>query len=274
MNVLAGEGTINVRIFGDGEPALLFVHGFSCSLDDWDSQVQYLSREFQCVSLDLPGHGDSAPPDAPTLSELGAAVNVAKDRSGARQVVLIGHSLGAKVIREAYWQSPERVAGLILIDGAFYDGDRDTLVTRARAAIDAAGFESYARQHFAGMFLPGTDPSVSERIIRRTLQIEPGFGRSLYLEAVGWDPVRGQETLRRLAVPVLVLQATDVDSHFQRRALQPGATTPFMQTVTRLVPDAEARVIAGSGHFPMLDAPDAVNAEIRKFARRVAMRFA
>jgi pimeloyl-ACP methyl ester carboxylesterase len=261
---------LNIRVTGEGEPTLLFVHGFSCGLDDWDAQVQGLSPSFRCVALDLPGHGGSAAPQAATMAALGSAVNAAKEQSGGRRIILIGHSLGAKVIREAYSQSSACVIGLILIDGAFYDSNREILVSKAKAAIDSGGFTAYARRHFADMFLESSDPTLRERILARALELDPIFGRDLYLEAVGWDPLRGKDTLKQIAVPVLVLQATEVNSEFQRRPLQPGMSTPFMETVTSLVPRSEARIIPGSGHFPMIEAAGAVNEAIRDFATRVA----
>src|SRR5262245_46664662 len=48
----AGAGGINFRVTGSGEPALLFVHGFACSLDDWDGQVKPLSSRMRCAALD------------------------------------------------------------------------------------------------------------------------------------------------------------------------------------------------------------------------------
>ena len=53
---------INFRVVGTDEPTLIFVHGFACTLEDWDAQVRGLSPRFRCAALDLPGHGGSAMP--------------------------------------------------------------------------------------------------------------------------------------------------------------------------------------------------------------------
>jgi hypothetical protein len=49
--------TINFRVVGTDEPTLILVHGFACTLEDWDAQVRGLSPRFRCAALDLPGHG-------------------------------------------------------------------------------------------------------------------------------------------------------------------------------------------------------------------------
>ena len=260
---------VSYRATGNGDPALVLVHGFACAGEDWNRQVADLKDEFRCVTLDLPGHGASRPPPAATLATLGSAVNEVRREAGLGQVILVGHSLGAKVIREAYAEQPEGIAGLVLIDGAFYDTDRSTMIARASSLIDAAGFAAYARAHFAGMFTTGTNPAVSAHIIERAARLEPGLGRELYLEAVGWDSGRGKATLQAIEVPVLVLQSTHLGASLKRESLQHGMKSGFMQLVEGLVPGAETRVIAGAGHFSMLEAPDEVSQALRAFATRV-----
>lgn len=257
---------VSYRVSGVGEPAVVFVHGFACAQEDWQAQIDALSGQFRCVTLDLPGHGASAQPPAATLRALGDAVNEVRRLIGANKVILVGHSLGAKVIREAYSAMPEGVAGLVFIDGAFYDGDRETMFARASSAIDSNGFAAYALGHFDSMFTENSDPKLKERIVARAAGLDPEFGRALYLEAVTWDPARGKQTLRELAVPALVLQSTHIGSDLVRRPMQPGMTTSFMAVVTELVAQSEAKVVAGVGHFTMNEAADEVNALIRDFA--------
>lgn len=261
---------LHVHVAGKGQPTFLFVHGFGCSLDDWKAQFAALSSSFRCVALDLPGHGQSDAAGEPSLSALGAQVNRAKRESDADQVILVGHSLGAKVIREAFAESRTNIIGMVFIEGAFYPADRDTLIKRARDAIDAEGFAAFAQRHFGAMFSDDVDSQLRKRILQRVSEMNPTFGRNLYVEAVGWDPLRGEETLRQIDVPVLVLQSTFIDARLKRAPLQHGMTTPFMEAVQKLVPQAELAVIPDCGHFSLIEAADAVNEALRAFAVRVS----
>jgi pimeloyl-ACP methyl ester carboxylesterase len=263
------QSQINIRVAGDREPTLLFVHGFGCAIDDWRAQLDELSATFKCVALDLPGHGASAMPKAPSIVALASAVNVAKEQTRSRDVILVGHSLGAKVIREAYAQSKSSVIGLVFIEGRFNEGDRATLVQAASAAIERDGFVPWAQHHFAEMFIESSDADTRERVLRRVLKLEPTFGRELFVEALGWDPVRGKETLSNIALPVLLLQSTYFDSYSHRQSLKQGMTTPFMDLVTSMIPTTDAQVITGCGHFPMIEAAAVVNEAIRSFATRI-----
>jgi pimeloyl-ACP methyl ester carboxylesterase len=256
---------VNVVEAGSNDPVLLFVHGFGCSLADWRAQIETLSTSHRCVALDLPGHGSSGLPEAPTIEALAAAVNTVKSACGSKKVVLVGHSLGCKVIREAYARSPESVVGMVFIEGAYYQAEREALVRRVEEAIDAEGFASFAQRHFGDMFSERSDPSLREHALERIARMDHDFAKGLYLNAVGWDPLRGQSTLDCISVPVLVLQSTFMDSGLKRQSLQPGMRTPFMKAVASRVHRVEFKVILGCGHFSVIEASGIVSRCIAEF---------
>jgi pimeloyl-ACP methyl ester carboxylesterase len=105
-----GLNHINLVVPGTDDPTLIFVHGFACSLGDWEEQFRGLSARFRCVALDLPGHGDSAKPETISIEIMGNAVNRVKDRIAARSTILVGHSMGCRVITDAFQQSGATVS--------------------------------------------------------------------------------------------------------------------------------------------------------------------
>ena len=57
---LSADGVpISYEIHGDGEPTLVFVHGWSCDARYWGAQVPYFSMRHRVIILDLAGHGHS-----------------------------------------------------------------------------------------------------------------------------------------------------------------------------------------------------------------------
>jgi len=259
---------IHVIDQGAGSPTFLFVHGFGCAHNDWRAQVTGLADEHRCIAADLPGHGASPVSGAPTIAALAAAVNRARRDVDARDVILAGHSLGAKVVREAYAQQRDGIVGLVLVEGRYYRGDTPALVEGARRAIDEAGFHAFAERFFADMFVDGDRSDARRNVLDRLARFDPAFGRALYLDSIGWDDVRGIETLAGIDVPVLVLQSTSIEAG-KRVPLAPGVTTPFMDLVTEHVRDATTTVVPGCAHFPMFEAPDLVTRALREFARGV-----
>lgn len=257
-----------IRDLGSGSPTLLFVHGFACAMEDWDAQFDALSGQFRCLALDLPGHGRSAGRRAASIADLAAAVAEVTRQAGER-VILVGHSIGAKVIRETYAIAPETVCGLVFIDGAFYDVDVEQKCEGTRLFIEINGFPAFVRSYFGAA--AGVDPASREQVIARASRLDPVVGRDIFLAAVAYDADRGEDSLRRIGVPVLLLQSSQIEPSGWRVSLEPGVVTPFMDRVRRLVQDAEIVSIPRSSHFPMRDNADEVNAHLRAFAGKLGL---
>ena len=252
---------------GHGEPALVFVHGFACAGEDWQAQLAHFAPRHRCVALDLPGHGASPSVQQCSMAELARSINNTRLQAAPGPVVLIGHSLGVRLVIDAYLANPRDVVGLVLVDGRFYDGDPQEIEQRTAALVDGPGFDGFVSTAFAGMFTPSADPAVRERVVERARRLDPVFGRSLLIESILWDSTRGRDCLRRVAVPLLQLQSSDIDANRRMVSLQHGMRTTFMNLVDQLVPRATVRVVPDAGHFAMLDAPQVVNAEIEAFLR-------
>ncbi|MEY4138660.1 MAG: hypothetical protein RLZZ371_842 [Pseudomonadota bacterium] len=263
-------GLIHRQVAGDGDPAVIFVHGFGCALADWAAQVAHLSPRFKCIAMDLPGHGASPVPDAHTMQALADAVNRVKQEAGTEHVVLVGHSLGTRVITDAYLQSPANVLGLVFVDGRYYDGDPAEVLTRMTALVDGTGFSGFIERAFPGMFTERSSPQLREQITRRAMALDPGYGRAIFLESILWDCTYGREKIGQIRVPVLLLQSTDIDVNRRQISMQPGMRTRYMDVVSELVADADVKVVAGVGHFAALEAPEEVSREIERFVKRVS----
>lgn len=260
---------VNFRIAGQGTPTLVFVHGYGCALDDWNAQVDGLSATYRCVAIDLPGHGRSERPERVAIAELAKAVNEVRRQVGADPAVLVGHSMGCKVVREAYRQNPAGVAGIVFVDANLFTGEREPLLRQTEAALERVGFETFLHGMFDDMFSEASPADTRQAIINRAVRMPRDFARSLMLETVGWDPLHGEETLRNIKVPTLLLQSTYQDSKFGRRPLAAGMTSPFMDIMTSLVADLEIQVVPDVGHFTMIEAPAVVNRHLSSFAGKL-----
>ena len=262
-------GAINFRVTGTQSPSLIFVHGFGCALEDWDAQVKALSPKFRCAALDLPGHGASAKPAHGSIASMAAAVNQVKEGVGRGGKILIGHSMGCRVITEAYLQSRADVAGLVFVDGSMVGGDPEAGVNRAKERA-RAGIDLLTQSMFNdNMFLEGSDPAVRERLLARAKKVAPLLREELFVDMVRWDLTQGREALKQITIPVLVLQSTYFNSELKRVPLQPGMTTPWMDAIAASVPKSRAKVVPNAGHFTMIDAARMVSEEIGKFAAAV-----
>ena len=256
---------------GDGNPPLVFVHGYACRHDDWQPQVDFFRTRQYVVTCDLRGHGASDPdPERSNIETFGADIISLMSALELAPAILIGHSTGCRVVLEAYLDAPQRVAGLVLVDGSrLGTGDPQAAEEKARQMFQSAWYTATLRRLFDEMFLEGSNPALKERILSRALALPEEIGATLLRSLLGWDARHMDKALSQIAVPLLVLQSTHINTEGVRVPLQPGTTTPWSELIRQHVPAAQIEIVSGAGHFSMLEAPEAVNQTIAAFIAKL-----
>ena len=252
---------------GTGEPGLVLVHGYTCDHTDWQAQVDAFQSHHQVIACDLPGHGASgAHPTESSIETFAADVAALLAALDLSRAVLVGHSMGCRVVIQAYLNAPDRVAGLILVDGSWIgQGDPQELEQQMRTLMTQTGYKTMARQFFADMFLDGADEALKQRLIERATALPEAVSIPLFARLVAWDAGQMETALSRIAVPLLLLQSTYLNADLVRVPVQPGDTMPWFDIARRHVPDVYIDIISDVGHFPMLEVPQAVNQSIAAF---------
>ena len=261
---------INLVDTGAGQPPIVFIHGFTCGLSDWDEQLRALSGSHRCIAVDLPGHGASAAPREATVHALAAAVVDVLDVLDLPPAVLVGHSMGCRIVSETYRQAPQRACAVVYVDGSLLaPGDADEAVRRNRDEIDRIGMAAMTARLYDGFFVDTTPAAVRDRVRARLPHIDLEFARRLWLDLVRWDAVRSRAVLDAVAVPALVIQSTALDPQLRRVSLVPGQGSPWSDEVMRRVQEATLEIVPGVGHFPMFEAPQATSAALARFIARL-----
>lgn len=254
---------------GAGAPPLVFVHGFACTHADWKFQIEALAMSSDVVACDLRGHG--ATPGRPhecTIEHYGGDVAALVNNLGLPPAVLVGHSMGCRVVLEAARVAPERVAGLVLVDGSCIgSGDPEAAERTTAQAIRAAGYRNFARKLFEDMFVAGSDPRLKNATVEQALRLPEEIGAVLFPRLVAWDARNMEQALVSLRAPLLVIQSTALNAERVRVPLERGQTSPWLELVRRLAPDAKIEIVSGTGHFPQLEAPEEVNRLLREFLK-------
>ena len=260
------------EILGSGTPPLVLVHSFACSHLDWRPQVEHFSKTHTVVAPDLRGHGKSSgtPADC-SIETYGADLAALLAELKLPPAVLVGHSMGCRVVLQAALEAPGRVAGLVLIDGSkIGTGDPDTAERVVREQIKATGYGAFARRLFEDMFVAASNAALKGPIIERALDLPPEIGAELFARMVGWDARHMERALAGAKAPLLVIQSTSVNAQRVRMPLKAGETTPWLDLVRARAPAARVEIVTGVGHFPQIEAPQRVNALIEEFAAACA----
>ncbi len=89
--------------YGEGETALLFVHGWNCDETVWKAQAPVFAQERRVITVDLPGHGQSDKPEvAYTMDFYARALDAVMGDAGLKSATFVGHSNGTPVIRQFF----------------------------------------------------------------------------------------------------------------------------------------------------------------------------
>ncbi len=102
---------------GQGEPALVFIHGGLANRGFWDGEIKAFAGRHRVIAPDLAGHGESGTKRTRWgLPEFGGDVRAVIEAEGAKSVVLFGNSLGGPVAIEAALLLASRVLGVVGVD--------------------------------------------------------------------------------------------------------------------------------------------------------------
>jgi pimeloyl-ACP methyl ester carboxylesterase len=249
---------------GNGGRPIVFVHGFGCDHTDWTAQVAHFMPRYQTISVDLRGHGVSpgVAQDC-SIERYGADVAEVMRALALAPAVLVGHSLGCRVVIEAALQAPSHTAGVILVDGSQFAASMGA-VLRARFSAPG-GYAAMIRGLFAEMFTARSDPAVVAAAAARAERLPQPIGEKMLGDLQRYDVGRLTASLGSLRVPVMALQATYTNENRERRPLREGQTTPYLEMVRRALPAVRIEIIPDTGHFPQIDEAAATNAVIENF---------
>ncbi len=166
--VASKDGTpISYEVYGEGQPTLVFVHGWSCDSRYWQKQVPYFSKNYKIILIDLAGHGHSGTTrEDYTMKAFGEDVQAVVEETGSQNVILIGHSMGGTVIAEATRLMPNRVIGLIGVDAnenIEYPLNQEEF--EGMMAPFRENFQAGTRQFVQHMLIPAGDTLLNEWIM-------------------------------------------------------------------------------------------------------------
>jgi pimeloyl-ACP methyl ester carboxylesterase len=261
---LPGAVALHVEVEGDGDPALVLMHGFGGSARNWRPQQRALRSQCRVALFDVRGHARSdAPDDAAAYEPARFTDDVARvlDRIGAERAVVGGLSMGAGIAARFAIASPERVRGLVLasLPPGAGEGTRQRDWALAFAdALDCDGLAA-AGARFAWGPDSGLDANAAKLVKLGFAEHAPHALAHTLRELLAVQP--GAEALAAelapLAVPILLIAG-------ERDSVSVGPT----QRLAAALPRAELVVVPGAGHAVNLEARDAVSAALAGFLAR------
>lgn len=112
---------------------LFFIHGLGGDSAAWKKQINFFSSKgYQCIAIDLRGHGFSDHPEAAeeySLHKFAEDIALIAEKEDIEKIIPVGHCLGGMVSLMYALQYPQYLDGLILIDTSYKQPDYLDIVT-------------------------------------------------------------------------------------------------------------------------------------------------
>jgi pimeloyl-ACP methyl ester carboxylesterase len=248
--------------------AVVFVHGNPGSADDWEHLVGAAGGLARAVALDLPDFGqtEAAPGFEHDVPGYASFLTGALAALGIERVHLVLHDFGGPIGLAWAALNPGAVASVTVIDTGLLPGYRWHRLARVwRTPVLGELFQASATRRAFRWLLDRNEPRGLPRAFvdrmydhydRRTRRAV------LRLYRATGDPgelaARATEIFRGLDLPALVIWG-EGDRYLP---------STYAARQREAFPHAEVHVLAGSGHWPLADAPETVERLLLEFLRR------
>jgi pimeloyl-ACP methyl ester carboxylesterase len=242
---LAPDGVeIVYSVAGQGEPALVFVHGGLANRGFWDGQLKEFGTKHRTIALDLAGHGESGVNRTKWgIPEFGADVKAVVDAEKAKKVIIFGNSLGGPVAVEAALLLPGRVLGVVGVDTfQLIDVVIAPDQVRQRAELFEKDYPAALKMMVGMLFHKDADPAVVADAEKRMAGTSPAAAKAMFLSMGGYDE---GAAARRLQAPLRAINGDLYQTDIERNR--------------KVKPDFDAVIMKHMGHYPMLERPAEFN---------------
>jgi pimeloyl-ACP methyl ester carboxylesterase len=268
-NLTIGKRRLFVHESGPvSEAPIVILHGFPGSSADWSAVVPLLGR--RVVAFDLPGYGrsDKSPHASYSLFDQATVVTELLAFLGIERCILLAHDMGDTVAAELAARHNEgtlgfSIDGIILTNGSIFIDmaqltrgqkltlrlpNRPSFLSLPTFVMRRSLMESFTKQAPPP---PGAIDSLVEEIRReRGDRLMPVLIR--YIEERRVNQERWTEGFVKYAGPLTMIWGEQ----------DPIAVLPMTERLRSLRPATEVVTLPGIGHWPSIEAPERLAAEV------------
>ncbi|MBV7408610.1 3-oxoadipate enol-lactonase [Maritimibacter sp. DP1N21-5] len=240
-------------------PVLAFANALGTELSIWDDVVARLPDGLRVIRYDMRGHGQTSVPPGPYyMGDLVQDAGRLFDHLGAREVVMVGLSIGGMVAQGLAAERLDLIRAMVLSNTASKIGTSEIWQDRI-AQVRDGGIEAVA------------DATMERWFPRATRRTHPGLVARARAMLVAQDPegfmacaaAIGEtdlyESTARLTLPTLGIAGSEDGS----------TPTDLVRETTSLIKGAKFEIIRRAGHVPCIDQPETYAAVLTAFLTEI-----
>lgn len=255
-----GGVVLHYRLCGpEAAPVVALANSLGTDARIWDAVIAPLARDYRVLSYDKRGHGLSDTPDGDyTLDQHVGDLSGLLDHLGIERLALAGVSVGGLIAQGFALTAPERLAALVLCDTAPKVGDA-ALWNGRMDLVRAQGLGAIADGIMERWFSPAFRQHQPEALAgwrNMLLRADPKGYAATCATLRDSDLT---DAIGAIGTPTLVV-AGDEDQ---------ATPLELVRACAQAIAGAWFEVLAGVGHIPSLEQPEALAALMRDFFKEV-----
>ena len=244
----AGQGIDNSK------DTIVFLHGSGLSHIVWSLTEQFFSsKNFNVLSIDLPGHGNSEGPCLNSIEKITDWLEKVFEKLNLKNLILVGHSQGCLEAIEYSFKYKKRLKKMVLMGGSYrMPVNKDLIDLASNGDSDAVKLMMKWGYEGSKKFIGGNP-------IERIIQSPRDISEILAVDLIACNNyANGSEAVQSISCPIMLVFG-ELDKMVNLEAGKKFAN---------LVKNSTTYIIPGCGHMIMIEKAFEMREKVLEFLKR------
>ena len=244
----AGQG-INIS-----KDTIVFLHGSGLSHIVWSLAEQFFSsKNFNVLSIDLPGHGNSEGPCLDSIEKISDWLEKVFEKLNLNNLIIISHSQGCLEALEYSLKYKNRLKKMVFVGGSYrMPVNKDLIDLASNGDSDAIKLMMKWGYEGSKKFIGGNP---IERIIKSPRDIS----EILAVDLIACNNYKnGSEAAKAITCPVMLVLGE----------LDKMVNLEFGKKFANLVKNSKTHIIEGCGHMIMIEKAFEMREKVLEFLKK------
>ena len=244
----AGQG-INIS-----KDTIVFLHGSGLSHIVWSLAEQFFSsKNFNVLSIDLPGHGNSEGPCLDSIEKISDWLEKVFEKLNLNNLIIISHSQGCLEALEYSLKYKDRLKKLVFVGGSYRMPVNEDLIDLA------SNGDSDAVKLMMKWGYEGSKKFIGGNPIERIIKSPRDISEILAVDLIACNNYKnGSEAAKAITCPVMLVLGE----------LDKMVNLEFGKKFANLVKNSKTHIIEGCGHMIMNEKAFEMREKVLEFLKK------
>ena len=244
----AGQG------IDSSKDTIVFLHGSGLSHIVWSLTEQFFSsKNFNVLSIDLPGHGNSEGPCLESIEKITDWLEKVFEKLNLKNLILVGHSQGCLEAIEYSFKYKKRLKKMVLMGGSYQMPVNKDLIDLA------SNGDSDAVKLMMKWGYEGSKKFIGGNPIERIIQSPRDISEILAVDLIACNNyANGSKAAQSISCPIMLVFG-ELDKMVNLEAGKKFAN---------LVKNSTTHIIPGCGHMIMIEKAFEMREKVLEFLKK------